>query len=333
MKKRAYFKLVIFSISVLLLNSGLAIAHMGQGNDLTFATESNTIVFLGEEFKLLDTFVNPDAALAEAKRNSEVTIGHVALSRNLMPLTVETASDYKQEILESGQLSASEESDFLTFLDLYENPSENTAILRELERIEDEYRSNKISYSEAIEAARMFLPSKPENGNEMRSAQIMNSGINLTAARRYAETWAIRANPKYGEEKNFWGYSVDCTNFASQILHAGGISMHSSTSIYNGWWWSNPRKRSISWINANVFKNYMGYNFRTNTWKGLVENVRDGDLIGLDYSNDGTLDHIGFVHTKSGGRLRIAQHTSNYLDWNGGWPNYNGKGMYYRVRR
>ncbi|WP_148424893.1 amidase domain-containing protein [Olegusella massiliensis] len=30
---------------------------------------------------------------------------------------------------------------------------------------------------------------------------------------------------KYGEEKKWYGSSVDCANFASQILYAGGISM------------------------------------------------------------------------------------------------------------
>ena len=31
--------------------------------------------------------------------------------------------------------------------------------------------------------------------------------------------------------------------------------------------------------------------------------------------------------------MEIAQHTKNYFDWDGGWPDYDGKGRYYRVRR
>lgn len=84
---------------------------------------------------------------------------------------------------------------------------------------------------------------------------------------------------------------------------------------------------------ANVFKNYMGSGYKTKNWKSFVNNVRDGDFIGIDFKSDGSVDHIGFVHTKSGGRLRIAQHTVNYLKWNGDWPKYDGKGTYYRVRR
>lgn len=62
-----------------------------------------------------------------------------------------------------------------------------------------------------------------------------------------------------------------------------------------------------------------------------MSNVRSGDFIAVDFASDGTVNHVGFVHTKSVGRLRIDQHTRNYLDWNGGWPDSNSKGTYYRV--
>jgi hypothetical protein len=56
-------------------------------------------------------------------------------------------------------------------------------------------------------------------------------GYDREAAVKYAETWAYYFNPLY------YHYGADCTNFASQILFAGGISMtdqwHSGTLGFN----------------------------------------------------------------------------------------------------
>lgn len=84
---------------------------------------------------------------------------------------------------------------------------------------------------------------------------------------------------------------------------------------------------------TNIFKNYMGSGYSTQKWSDFVSNVRDGDFIGVDFGDDGSVDHMGFVYTKIGGKLKLAQHTKNYLDRNGGWPDYDGEGRYYRVRR
>lgn len=186
---------------------------------------------------------------------------------------------------------------------------------------------------DAVEQARMLVPTKPENGNDRPVYQPRNSGINLTAARNYARKYAVNPNPKYGVEKTKIFLDDDCTNFASQILLAGGVGMDTYNDVHKGWWWKGKGNRSVSWINANTFKNYMGSAYSTRSWRSFVSNVRSGDFLVLDFGNDGSVDHIGFVYSKRGGRLQIAQHTRNYLDWNGGWPDSDNKGKYYRVRR
>ncbi|WP_353067165.1 amidase domain-containing protein [Arcanobacterium hippocoleae] len=143
----------------------------------------------------------------------------------------------------------------------------------------------------------------------------------------------MNPNPKYGVEKTKIFWDADCTNFASQILLAGGVDMDTYNDVYKGWWWKGKGNRSVLWINANTFKNYMGSGYSTRSWRSFVSNVRSGDFIGVDFGNDGSVDHIGFVYSKSGSRLRIAQHTRNYLDWNGDWPDSDNEGKYYRVRR
>lgn len=53
----------------------------------------------------------------------------------------------------------------------------------------------------------------------------------------------------------------------------------------------------------------------------------------LDSNSDGTVDHIGFAYDVGLNGVYIAQHSDDYIKWNGKWGNSNAKGTYYRVRR
>lgn len=66
-----------------------------------------------------------------------------------------------------------------------------------------------------------------------------------SAAVNYANTyWHIYNWPTYSSYPG-----GDCTNFVSQILHAGGLSTNSTWTPY-----------TAAWINANSFKNYVKNN-------------------------------------------------------------------------
>lgn len=296
-------------------------------------TTANTVEFQGETFHLLDTYVNGDAVKAEYVTRYASDLSNAQSKYSLPELTTDTASLYKQVIITEVLDSRPDLQPLVQFLDVYENPEENSQIIEQLNTFNFRISQGELSQSDGVALAKMWVPAKPENGNDKPVYASRNSGINLSAARAYAEKWATKINDKYGEEKKWFVVSVDCTNFASQILHAGGISMDTYNDQNKGWWWKSKGNRSTSWVNANVFKNYMGSGYSTKYWSSLVSNVRSGDFIAIDFTSDGTVDHVGFVHTKSAGKLRIAQHTRNYLDWNGGWPNSNDKGTYYRVRR
>lgn len=296
-------------------------------------TASNTVSFQGSEFFLLDTLTNPDEALSHYAARYAAELGRVQTNASLPELSVYTAGHYKQLLIMQDDSSATDLLPLLQFLDLYENPADNAQILEQLENFEAQVASGELTSSEALTLARMWLPTREENGNTGAGVSVRNSGINLAAARAYAQRWATSYHPTYGAARNGWNVVADCTNFASQILLAGGVSMDRYSNEAWGWWWTRQGNHSISWVNANVFKNYMGSGYTTQNWNSFVANVRDGDFIAVDTTNDGTVDHMGFVHTKSGGRLYIAQHTTNYLNWNGNWPKYSGTGRYYRVRR
>ena len=64
-------------------------------------------------------------------------------------------------------------------------------------------------------------------------AQRQDSNFNITEACAYAETFALKPNPNY---KSFEGTGGDCTNFASQILYAGGVKQTKAWAPYTNPW-------------------------------------------------------------------------------------------------
>ena len=56
------------------------------------------------------------------------------------------------------------------------------------------------------------------------------ASYNRQAAVDYADRWWNSANPAYPY------FEVDCTNFISQCLRAGGAPMRGYPNRSNGWW-------------------------------------------------------------------------------------------------
>ncbi|EIK74058.1 MULTISPECIES: amidase domain-containing protein [Gardnerella] len=330
------FIAALFSIILILSFANVAQAESSDYKSETyvdFPKKQHKTKFQSMYFSLLDTYENPELVKKFYISKYFTELQRIQSEAMLPSLSEETATIYKNSLFNSSHKDNNNVTKILQFLDIYENKYENNQILSELHKLELKVLKNELTQKEAINIAKLWLPSKQEVTPRKPLLTERNSGINLEAARAYAREWAWKINPKYGEEKSKLIFPADCTNFASQILYAGGIGMDKHNDVFKGWWWKARGDRSVSWINANVFKNYMGYGFSTSYWGMLVDNVRDGDFIGVDESNDGTVDHIGFVFLKSNGRLRIAQHTENYLDWDKNWYSFNGEGAYYRVRR
>ncbi|XCB29713.1 hypothetical protein RQN30_11130 [Arcanobacterium hippocoleae] len=119
---------------------------------------------------------------------------------SLPSLDSNSAAAYKQVAIAQLMNGATNLRPLVEFLDLYENPAENAQIVNQLDRLNTQVTNNEITRAEAVAFARMLLPTKPENGNEYVYST-RNSGINLAKARAYAERWATRINPKYGEKE------------------------------------------------------------------------------------------------------------------------------------
>jgi hypothetical protein len=72
------------------------------------------------------------------------------------------------------------------------------------------------------------------------------------AAVAYARQWALSRNPKY---YNFDSIGGDCTNFASQCIHAGGGMMNYKPTF--GWYYISANNRSPSWTGVEFLYNFL----------------------------------------------------------------------------
>ncbi|MCJ8005849.1 amidase domain-containing protein [Lederbergia wuyishanensis] len=124
---------------------------------------------------------------------------------------------------------------------------------------------------------------------------------------RYAERWWNDYNPAYKK------FEVDCTNYISQCLHAGGAPMRGYPNRSKGWW-HQYRSWSYSWAVANSLKGHL----QTSTVGLKAREVKDpmqlqlGDVICYDFQGDGRFDHNTIVTGKdAAGMPLVNAHTYN----------------------
>ncbi|VEF48831.1 spore coat protein YhbB [Bacillus freudenreichii] len=124
---------------------------------------------------------------------------------------------------------------------------------------------------------------------------------------QYAERWWNDYNPAYKK------FEVDCTNFVSQCIRAGGAPMRGHPNRNRGWWYTG-KNWSFSWAVAHALKNYL-----QNSTAGLrAKEVHDplelqhGDVICYDFQGDGRFDHNTVVTGKdANGMPLVNAHTYN----------------------
>lgn len=130
---------------------------------------------------------------------------------------------------------------------------------------------------------------------------------------QYAERWWNSYSPNYPH------FAVDCTNFVSQCLYAGGAPMNGAPIREKGWW-CQANNWSFSWSVAHALYWYL----KTSTM-GLVakevEHVKAlyvGDVICYDFEGDGTWNHNTIIVAKDdAGEPLVNAHTDN--SWHRYW--------------
>ncbi|EIT86005.1 hypothetical protein A374_09219 [Fictibacillus macauensis ZFHKF-1] len=127
------------------------------------------------------------------------------------------------------------------------------------------------------------------------------------AAVRYAETWWNEANPAF---RNF---DVNCTNYISQCIYAGGIPMAHTNSRSKGWWFTQDNW-SYSWTVANAMRWYLsgGEGILQAREVTSAQHLLPGDVICYDFDGDGTWEHTAIVTGKdSAGEPLVNAHSVN----------------------
>jgi len=112
---------------------------------------------------------------------------------------------------------------------------------------------------------------------------------NRTLAYRYAEQWWNVYNPAYAD------MGVDCTNFVSQVMRAGGFPMLGGTRKESGWWYRSGRMPtwSFSWAVAQSLATLLqrtGNPFRAQLAE-RPEELTIGDVIAYDWTGSGRYGH------------------------------------------
>ncbi len=120
----------------------------------------------------------------------------------------------------------------------------------------------------------------------------VQAGYDRQGAVQYAELWWNSYNPRYRH------FDVDCTNFVSQAIHAGGIPMHFTGQRNQGWWYRDGRENwSYSWAVAHSLRNYLarGGPHLKATEVNRADQLQLGDIICYDWEGDGRWDHNTIV--------------------------------------
>lgn len=155
-------------------------------------------------------------------------------------------------------------------------------------------------------------PFEMANETPIESASLRDlSGERFTYDRRatvqYAERWWNSYNPAYRQ------FAVDCTNYVSQCMYAGGAPMRGAPDRGSGWWYQGDNW-SYSWAVAHSLRWYLSGSTSGLTGKEM-ESARDlipGDIICYDFEGDGNWNHNTIVVTKdANGMPLVNAHTDN----------------------
>jgi hypothetical protein len=131
---------------------------------------------------------------------------------------------------------------------------------------------------------------------------------------KYADAWWNSYNSEYRE------FTVDCTNYVSQCLFAGGGPMSHTGRRDRGWWYKHAEGQgdqwSYSWAVAHSLRWYL-----PTSKSGLraeevfsAKELKLGDVICYDFDGDGKWQHNTIVtdHDAMGEPLVNAHTTNSY---------------------
>ncbi|WP_055106516.1 amidase domain-containing protein [Paenibacillus ihumii] len=127
----------------------------------------------------------------------------------------------------------------------------------------------------------------------------------------YADRWWDGFNPEFA------AFEVDCTNYISQCLFAGGAPINYTGKRETGWWYKGYIKGreawSYSWSVANALERLLAYSKSGLRAEAVErpEQLQLGDVIIYDWDGDGSYQHSTIVTAfDAGGMPLVNAHTT-----------------------
>lgn len=148
---------------------------------------------------------------------------------------------------------------------------------------------------------------------EPQSDQNQSFIYDRVAAVAYANRWWNSYNLAYER------FAVDCTNYVSQCLYAGGAPIRGMPNQSSGWWYQGENW-SFSWSVAHSLRWYLGTSTVGLQGKEVHSalELSPGDVICYDFQGDGRWDHNTIVVAKDAyGSPLVNAHTDN--SWHRYW--------------
>ncbi|MBP2001711.1 hypothetical protein J2Z69_002756 [Paenibacillus shirakamiensis] len=126
----------------------------------------------------------------------------------------------------------------------------------------------------------------------------------------YADRWWDKTNPEFAD------FAVDCTNYISQSLFAGGAPINYTGKRESGWWYKgyvgSKEAWSYSWAVANSLERYLSRGGLGATIVERPEQLDLGDVIIYDWDGKGTYGHSTIVTAfDASGMPLVNAHTTS----------------------
>ncbi|SHK49981.1 amidase domain-containing protein [Paramaledivibacter caminithermalis] len=135
------------------------------------------------------------------------------------------------------------------------------------------------------------------------------------SAVNYAKKWAFKRNPNF---VNFDKMGGDCTNFASQVINAGGCPMNYDKY---GWYYESINNRAPAWTSVKYLHKFLTKNKGRGPVADEVDikDIQIGDLIQLKFEFADDFAHslivVDIKFPKTLDNIFIATHTIDRMHY------------------
>lgn len=132
----------------------------------------------------------------------------------------------------------------------------------------------------------------------------------------YARKWALKRNLRFGDFHDMGG---DCTNFASQVIYAGGCPMN---HYKYGWYYKSLNNRAPAWTSVEYLYQFLINNKSSGPIGEEIDldGLEIGDLVQLSFEKGKAYEHTPVVidiltGMRDYNKIIIAAHSIDRIDY------------------